>query len=123
MNQYILGELKPYRRRLPHNVLWLVEPRRRMAIVCAFFIAVRLLLNKQSFLVLTNKNYSYETESFHVDANNSIRLSVYHLVQVTMMIADYLKKEIILKVGQSMTLSYGGGECTWSSDQPLIASK
>ena len=31
------------------------------------------------------------------------------------------QKEIILKVGQSMTLSYGGGECTWSSDQPLIA--
>nr|WP_321000144.1 Ig-like domain-containing protein [Bacteroides intestinalis] len=31
------------------------------------------------------------------------------------------EKEVSLKVGQSMTLSYGGGECTWSSDQPLIA--
>ncbi len=29
--------------------------------------------------------------------------------------------EITLKVGQSMTLSYGNGECTWSSEQPLIA--
>lgn len=36
MNQYILGELKPYRRRLPHNVLWLVVSQEGVwAIVCA----------------------------------------------------------------------------------------
>ena len=31
------------------------------------------------------------------------------------------QKEVSLKVGQSIALSYDGGECTWNSDQPLIA--
>ena len=36
MNQYILGELKPYRRRLPHKVLWLVVSQEGVwVIVCA----------------------------------------------------------------------------------------
>ncbi|MFT0569500.1 hypothetical protein ACMSD9_00880 [Bacteroides thetaiotaomicron] len=38
MNQYILGELKPYRRRLPHNVLWLVVSQEGVWVIVYAFL-------------------------------------------------------------------------------------